>query len=86
SAREIWREERALPQGSRLNILGYLGTDDGAPIIGRHATDPARRFIISHHDERTLSARMRRYAYGLYLAAVLAAAGAAGAFVAAFTR
>lgn len=79
--REIWREERALPLGNRVFVLGYLGNDGGAPVIGRHPGHPGRRFIISHHDERALRFRVGTRAYGLYFGAVLAVAGAAACFV-----
>ncbi len=82
--REIWREERALPLGNRVFVLGYLSTADGAPLIGRHPTDRGRRFIISHRDEGGLAARTGLRTYGLYLAALLAAAGAAACFVGAY--
>jgi hypothetical protein len=83
---EIWREERALPLGNRVYVLGYLCDDGGAPLIGRHPSDPAHRFMISHRDERALGARVRRRAYALYLGAVLGAAGAVGAIIAALAR
>lgn len=85
NTREVWREERVLPLGNRVFVLGYLGNDGGAPIIGRHPTDPGRRFIISHRDERALGAGVRLRAYALYLGAVLGIAGAVWIFVAAFT-
>ena len=84
--REVWREERVLPLGNRVFVLGYLGNDAGAPIIGRHPTDAAQRFIISHRDERTLGTGVRRRAYAYYFGAVLGAAGAVAAFAAALVR
>lgn len=86
SEREIWREERALPLGNRVFVLGYLGNDGGSPIIGRHPTDAARRFIISHRDERALSSQVRTRAYALYLGALLSAAGAVASFAFALMR
>jgi hypothetical protein len=82
--REIWREERALPLGNRVFVLGYLTTEGGAPLIGRHPTARGRRFIISHRDEGSLATRTGLRTYGLYLTALLGAAGAAACFVGAY--
>jgi E3 Ubiquitin ligase len=84
SEREIWREERALPLGNRVYVLGYLGTDGDTPVIGRHPDDPGRRFLISYRDERALAGSLRLRAYGLYLAGGLSLGGAAALLAAAF--
>lgn len=68
---EIWREEHAIPLSQRVYILGYLGSDQGEPVIMRHPLDPGRRFLISHRDEGALQAHTRRRSYLLYLAAGL---------------
>jgi hypothetical protein len=75
SEREIWREERALPVGHQVYVLGYLGDEGGAPLIG---PDPRRRgrFLISYRDERGLARSLRRRAYTLYLAGGLSAGAA----------
>lgn len=76
SEREIWREERALPVGHQVHVLGYLGDHGGAPVVG---PDPRGRgrFLISHRDERGLARSLRRRAYALYLAGGLSAGAAA---------
>ncbi len=84
SEREIWREERALPLGNRVFVLGYLGNDGGAPIIGRHPGARGRPFIISHRGEGALRARVSLRSYGLYLGAVVSLAGAGACFVGAY--
>lgn len=76
SEREIWREERALPLGNRVYVLGYLGAEGDTPVIGRHPADPGRRFVISYRDERALAVAVRRRAYSLYLAGGLSFGGA----------
>lgn len=86
SERAIWRTERALPLGNRVYVLGYLGDEGGAPLIGRHPTEAGRRFIISHRDEGALRARAGLHAYGLYIGSVLGLAGAVACFIAAATR
>lgn len=75
SEREIWREERALPVGHHVYVLGYLRDEGGAPLIG---ADPRGRgrFLISYRDERGLAGSLRRRAYTLYLAGGLSAGAA----------
>jgi hypothetical protein len=74
--RQIWREERALPLGNRVYVLAALADDGGEPVLMRHPVDRARRFIISHRDERALLNSTRMRAYGLYLFSGLALGGA----------
>ncbi|MBX0326279.1 E3 ubiquitin ligase family protein [Oscillochloris sp. ZM17-4] len=74
--RQIWREERALPLGNRVYILACLADDGGEPVLMRHPVDRARRFIISHRDERTLLRSTRLRTYGLYLFSGLSIGGA----------
>lgn len=69
--REIWREERAIPLGRTVYVLGYLGNLNGEPALMRHPVHKDRRFIISYRDERALIGATRRRAYGLYLASGL---------------
>jgi hypothetical protein len=83
SERQVWREERALPLGYRVYVLGYLLSDQGEPLLGRHPVERGRRFLISHRDEASLIARVRTQAYALYAGAILAAAGAVAAWIAA---
>jgi hypothetical protein len=84
SKREVWREEHALPLGNRVYVLGYLSTDHGAPIIGRHPTEKGRPFIISHRGEADLKVRAAGISYSLYLGAVLSLAGAVACFLGAY--
>lgn len=84
SERQIWREERALPLGNRVYVLGYLGNSHGEPTLMRHPLQPGRRFLISHRDERSLASRTRWRSYGLYLAGGLSGGGAAALLVAAY--
>lgn len=84
--RAIWRTERALPLGNRVYVLGYLGDDGGAPLIGHHPSEAGRRFIISHRHEGALMARASLRAYGLYIGSVLGIAGAVACFIAAAVR
>lgn len=79
--REIWREERALPLGNRVYVLGFLGDDGGAPILGRHPLARGGDFMISHRAEGALRIRTGMRAYGLYGAALVAAAAAAACLV-----
>jgi hypothetical protein len=83
SERQIWREERALPLGYRVYVLGYLLSDQGEPLLGRHPVERGRRFLISHRDEASLSTRVRIQAYALYAGALTAAAAAVAVWIAA---
>lgn len=84
SEREVWREERALPLGNRVYVLGYLTTDQGAPVISRHPTEKGRPFIISHRGEADLMTRTAGASYGLYIGALLSIAGAVACFLSAY--
>jgi hypothetical protein len=81
---EIYRTERTLPLGNRVYVLGYLGNDAGAPVIGRHPSEKSRPFLISHKGEAELKASVGRTAYGMYLAAIICLAGAVACFLAAY--
>ncbi|MFV9505556.1 MAG: GIDE domain-containing protein [Oscillochloridaceae bacterium umkhey_bin13] len=76
SNREVWRHEHALPVGNRVYVLGYLTTGAEEPLISRHPVERERPFLISYRDESALLSQARWRSYGLYLVAVLAAAGA----------
>lgn len=84
SEREIWREERALLLGHRVYVLGYIADDGGRPVLRCHPSNPARRLLVSHRDEQTFTAAVRRRAYGLYLAGGLSLGGAVALLVAAY--
>lgn len=71
SEREVWSEERSLPVGHQVYVLGYLGTKDGQPVVMRHPLDKAKRFLVSYRDEQELLGHTRWRSYGLYLAAGL---------------
>lgn len=71
SERETWSEERSLPVGHRAYVLGYLGTQNGQPVVMRHPLNRAQRFLISYRDEQALVGHTRWRSYGLYLAAGL---------------
>jgi hypothetical protein len=83
SERRIWREERALPLGNRVYVLGYLLSDQDEPLLGSHPLEPGRRFLISYRDEASLSSQVRLQAYALYAGAIIAAAAAVAAWIAA---
>jgi hypothetical protein len=86
SERRIWREERALPLGNRVYVLGYLLSDQGEPLLGRHPIEHSRRFLISYRDEASLSSHVRLQAYALYASAIIAVAVAVAAWIAAAMR
>jgi hypothetical protein len=55
SERRTRREEKALPLGQQVYVLGYLGERAGQPIIQRHPSAPAKKFLISYRDEQALT-------------------------------
>ncbi len=65
--REIWREERNLPVGNRVYVLGTLGDIDGEPAIMRHPIDTQRSFLISYRDEQSYIKHTSIRTYGLYI-------------------
>jgi hypothetical protein len=43
-------------------VLGYLGERQGQPVIQRHPSGPAKKFLISYRDEQELTSANRRQA------------------------
>jgi hypothetical protein len=67
--RRNWREEKALPIGRPVYVLGYLADQQGQPAIGRHPRDAAKKFLISYRSEHELVRTNRWQSYIYYLAA-----------------
>jgi hypothetical protein len=65
SERRTRREEKALPLGQQVYVLGYLGERAGEPIIQCHPSAPAKKFLISYRDEQALT-RSNRLRAGLF--------------------
>jgi hypothetical protein len=55
SERRTRREEKALPLGEQVYVLGYLAERKGEPVIQRHPSDPSKKFIISYRSEQELA-------------------------------
>jgi hypothetical protein len=66
SERRTRHEEKALPLGQQVYVLGYLGEHQGQPIIQRHPTTPAKKFLISYRDEQALTRSNRARAALFY--------------------
>lgn len=55
SERRTRREEKGLPLGQQVYVLGYMGERQGQPVIQRHLSDPSKKFLISYRDEQALT-------------------------------
>jgi hypothetical protein len=66
--RRVRHVERALPLG-QVYVLGYLAERAGQPVIQRHPSDPAKKFLISYRSEQKLVGTHRLRSYGYYFAA-----------------
>ncbi len=76
SERRTRREEKALPLGRQVYVLGYLGERQGQPIIQRHPSAPAKKFLISYRDEQALTRSNRvRAALFYFLGGISGSAG-----------
>jgi hypothetical protein len=76
SERRTRREEKALPLGQPVYVLGYLGERQGQPIIQRHAGNPAKTFLISYRSEQELTRANRvRAAVFYFVAGISGSAG-----------
>src|SRR5215207_3792465 len=69
SERRTRREEKGLPLGQPVYVLGYLGERQGQPIIQRHASDSSRKFLISYRSEQALTRANRLRAAAFYFVA-----------------
>jgi hypothetical protein len=77
SERRTRREEKGLPLGQPVYVLGYLGERQGQPIIQRHAADPSKKFLISYRSEQALTRANRlRTAIFYFVAGISGSAGA----------
>jgi hypothetical protein len=76
SERRTRREEKGLPLGQPVYVLGYLGERQGQPIIQRHAANPAKKFLISYRSEQALTRSSRlRTAVFYFFAGISGSAG-----------
>jgi hypothetical protein len=69
SERRTRREEKALPLGGQVYVLGYLGERQGQPVVRRHPSDAAKKFLISHRGEQELTSANRTQAAIFYFVA-----------------
>ena len=76
SERRTRREEKGLPLGQPVYVLGYLGERQGQPIIQRHASDSSKKFLISYRSEQVLTRVNRLRAAAFYFVAGIS--GSAG--------
>lgn len=67
--RRTWREEKALPIGREVYVLGYLADLKGQPVLARHPRDASQKFLISYRSEQELVRASRWQSYLYYLAA-----------------
>jgi hypothetical protein len=76
SERRTRREEKALPLGQPVYVLGYLGERQGQPIIQRHVSDSSKKFLISYRSEQALTRANRwRTAVYYFVAGISGSAG-----------
>jgi hypothetical protein len=76
SERRTRREEKALPLGQPVYVLGYLSERQGQPIIQRHASDSSKKFLISYRSEQALTRTNRlRTAVFYFTAGISGSAG-----------
>ncbi len=76
SERRTRREEKGLPLGQPVYVLGYLGEHQGQPIIQRHTSDTSKKFLISYRSEQALTRANRVRAAAFYFFAGIS--GSAG--------
>ena len=76
SERRTRREEKALPLGQQVYVLGYLAERQGQPVIQRHVSNPSKKFLISYRSEQALTRANRVRAAVFYFVAGIA--GSAG--------
>jgi hypothetical protein len=76
SERRTRREEKGLPLGQPVYVLGYLGERQGQPVIQRHAADRSKKFVISYRSEQELTRANRlRSALFYFVAGISGSAG-----------
>ena len=76
SERRTRREEKALPLGQRVYVLGYMADRQGQPVIQRHPSDPSKKFLISYRSEQELtSANKWRAALFYFVTGISSSAG-----------
>ena len=76
SERRTRREEKGLPLGQPVYVLGYLGERQGQPIIQRHLADSSKKFLISYRSEQALTRANRlRAALFYFVAGISGSAG-----------
>ena len=76
SERRTRREEKGLPLGQLVHVLGYLGERQGQAVVQRHVTDSSRKFPISYRSEQALARANRLRAAVFYFVADIS--GSAG--------
>jgi hypothetical protein len=76
SERRTRREEKGLPLGQQVYVLGYLGERQGQPVIQRHPSNSSKKFLISYRTEQQLTSANRWKSAALYFVAGIA--GSAG--------
>ena len=76
SERRTRREEKGLPLGQPVYVLGYLGERQGQPVIQRHTSDSSKKFLISYRSEQELTRANRLRAAVFYFVAGIS--GSAG--------
>jgi len=76
SERRTRREEKGLPLGQPVYVLGYLGERQGQPVIQRHTGDTSKKFLISYRSEQALTRANRLRATVFYFVAGIS--GSAG--------
>ncbi|MEO7908030.1 MAG: GIDE domain-containing protein [Roseiflexaceae bacterium] len=70
------REEKGLPLGQPVYVLGYLGERQGQPIIQRNVSDSSKKFLISYRSEQALTRSNRlRAAVFYFVAGISSSAG-----------
>jgi hypothetical protein len=76
SERRTRREERGLPLGQQVYVLGYLGERQGQPVVQRHTSDTSKQFLISYRTEQTLTRTHRvRTAVSYFVGGISGSAG-----------
>jgi len=76
SERRTRREEKGLPLGQTVYVLGYLSERQGQPVIQRHTSDSSKKFLISYRSEQELTRANRLRAAVFYFVAGIS--GSAG--------
>ena len=76
SERRTRREEKALPLGQPVYVLGYMAERQGQPVIQRHPSDSSKKFLISYRSEQELTSANKWRAALLYF--VTGISGSAG--------